>query len=78
MKNITVSVDDETYRAARMKAAERDSSVSALVKGFLASLTAGESDFERLAREEVELRKRIKDFSAGDRLPRDELHTRRR
>jgi plasmid stability protein len=78
MKNITVSVDDETYRAARMKAAERDTSVSALVKGFLASLAAGESDFERLAREEIELRKRIKDFSAADRLRRDELHARRR
>jgi plasmid stability protein len=78
MKNITVSVDDDTYRAARMKAAERDTSVSALVRAYLGSLAAGESDFERLAREEVELRKRIKDFSAGDRLPRDELYTRRR
>ena len=35
MKNITVSVDDETYRRARIKAAERDTSVSALVRGFL-------------------------------------------
>ena len=32
VKNITVTVDDETYRRARMKAAERDTSVSALVK----------------------------------------------
>lgn len=78
MKNITVSVDDDTYRLARIKAAERDTSVSALVKGFLAGLAAGESDFERLAREEIELRKRVKDFSAGDRLPRDELYSRRR
>ncbi len=38
MKNITVSVDEETYRRARMKAAERDTSVSALVRQFLTDL----------------------------------------
>ncbi len=47
MKNITVTVDDETYRRARIKAAERDTSVSALVKHFLAELAGGESDAER-------------------------------
>ena len=71
-------MDDETYRLARMKAAERDTSVSALVKAYLGSLAAGESDFERLAREEIELRKRIKDFSAAERLPRDDLYARRK
>jgi predicted CopG family antitoxin len=76
MKNITVSVDDDVYRLARIKAAERDTSVSALVKSFLSGLAADEGDFERLAREEKELRARIKDFSAGDRLPRDKLHER--
>jgi plasmid stability protein len=78
MKNITVSVDDEVYRRARIKAAERDTSVSALVKGFLVRLADDEGDFERLAREEKELRARVKDFSASDRLPREELHERRK
>ena len=44
MKNITVSVDDSTYRRARMKAAERDTSVSALVKQFLNELAQEERD----------------------------------
>jgi hypothetical protein len=35
MKNITISVDDETYVAARVAAAERGTSVSAMVKKFL-------------------------------------------
>lgn len=78
MKNITVSVDDDVYRRARVKAAERDTSVSALVKQYLAALARDEGTFERLAREENELRARIKDFSAGERLPRDELHERGR
>ena len=78
MKNITVSVDDNVYRQARIKAAERDTSVSALVTDFLSNLAADESSFERLAREEKDIRARIKDFSAGNRLSRDELYERRR
>jgi hypothetical protein len=78
MKNITVSVDDETYRLARIKAAERDTSVSALVKQFLMALARDEGTFERLEREENELRARIEEFSAGDRLPRTELNNRER
>ena len=77
MKNITVTVDDETYRKARMKAAEQDTSVSALVKRFLTGLIAGESDAERLKREERVLRERIGNFRAADRLPREDAHARR-
>ena len=76
MKNITVSIDDETYRRARMKAAEQDTSVSALVSQFLTELTAVASDTERLKREERELRARINSFTAGNRLSRDDVHER--
>ena len=41
MRNITVSVDEETYRLARIRAAELDTSVSALVRDYLASLVRG-------------------------------------
>lgn len=79
MKNITVTVDDETYRAARVKAAEMDTSVSALVRRYLTELAAGETEFERLEREERELRKLVPAaFSAADNLSRDELYERRR
>lgn len=77
MKNITVSVDDDVYRRARIKAAERETSVSALVKQFLTRLVTGESEAENLAREERELRERIEQFSASDRLRRDQVHGRR-
>ncbi|MFY9772288.1 MAG: hypothetical protein WBG18_25650 [Xanthobacteraceae bacterium] len=76
MKNITVAVDDETYRRARIKAAERDTSVSALVTRFLTELAAGETDAERLKREERALRERIGSFRAADRLPREDVHRR--
>jgi hypothetical protein len=76
MKNITVSLDEEIYRRARIKAAEQDTSVSALVKGFLVELAAGEPGSMALEREERELRARIRSFSAGRRLSRDDAHGR--
>ena len=76
MKNITVSLDNETYRRARMAAAQRDTSVSALVKRFLVDLASGESETERLKRQEQELRERITDFDASDRLSREAVHRR--
>jgi len=59
-----------------MKAAERDTSVSALVARFLTELAASETDVERLKREERALRERISSFRAADRLPREDVHRR--
>ncbi|MDD4933917.1 MAG: hypothetical protein PHO89_10710 [Methylacidiphilaceae bacterium] len=78
MKNITVSLDDETYRRARMRAAERDTSVSALVRQFLIEMASGENEAERLKRDEARLRDAIQSFRAADRLGRAELHERGR
>jgi hypothetical protein len=69
-------VDDETYRRARIKAAEQETSVSALVKRFLGELAADESDAERLRRQERALRASITSFTAADRMARDEAHAR--
>ncbi|MDT0497393.1 DUF6364 family protein [Algiphilus sp. W345] len=41
MKNVTVSVDDETYTHARVVAAQRGTSVSRLVRDFLANIDHG-------------------------------------
>ena len=77
MKNITVTLDDETYRRARIRAAELDTSVSALVRRYLVDLAGSESEFERLEKLERELRGRVKTFRANDRLSRDEIHARK-
>ena len=83
MKNITVSVDEETYRRARIAAAQRDTSVSALVRGALeeiASNGAGESPNEELLRTLDEIRASLiargSKFRAADNLPREELYDR--
>ena len=90
MKNITVSVDEETHRLARIQAAELDTSVSDLVRSYLKSLVAdragdtasNEPDAERRRRM---LREVFEDFDAravglrmSDNLTREELHDRAR
>ncbi len=76
VKNITVSIDDHLYRRARMRAAEQDTSVSALVRSFLASYSGGETEFERRKRLQQETLAQIHQFRGGDRLTRSEVHTR--
>ncbi len=76
MKNITVALSDDVYRRARIKAAERDSSVSALVREFLEKLSQEESDFERRKRLQEEVLASIREFRAADRLPREAIHER--
>jgi plasmid stability protein len=74
--NITVSVPDDVYRAARIRAAERGSSVSALVAEFLRSLSEQEAEFARLEDQQRRIQARIDRFSAGERVGRDLAHGR--
>jgi plasmid stability protein len=74
--NITVTVPDEVYRAARIRAAEQGSSVSALVGQYLRSLSKREAEFERLVAQQRRVESQIDRFSARDRLDREELHGR--
>lgn len=77
MRKITVSVPDETYRQAKVRAAELGSSVSALVRDFLVELAAEESDFDRRRRLQDDVLASVKSFRAGERLTRDQAHDRR-
>jgi plasmid stability protein len=76
MKNITVSVPDDVYRDARIRAAERGTSVSALVAEYLRSLSGGQAQFSRLEAQQKQIQSRIGRFRARDRLDRDQLHDR--
>jgi plasmid stability protein len=74
--NITVSVPDDVYRAARVRAAERGSSVSGLVAEYLTSLSQREAEFVRLEAQQRRVQQQIDRFSARDRLGRDAVHER--
>jgi plasmid stability protein len=74
--NITVSVPDDVYRVARIRAAEQGSSVSALVAGYLRSLSERDAEFARLESQQRRIQDQIERFSARDHLDREELHGR--
>jgi plasmid stability protein len=76
MKNITVTVPDDVYRNARIRAAERGTSVSALVGEYLRSLAGRQAEFSRLEAQQKQIQSQISRFRAGDRLDRDQLHDR--
>ena len=76
MKNITVSVPDDVYRAARIRAAEHGTSVSALVGRYLGSFSGIDAETRRLEAQQHRVPREIERFSARDRLGRDELHRR--
>ncbi len=76
MKNITVSVPDQVYRDARVAAAQRDTSVSALVVAYLERLSGRIEEFARLEALQRQVQAEIGQFRAADRLGRDEVHDR--
>lgn len=76
MKNVTVSVEDDVYRAARIRAAEQGTSLSALVATYLRSLAADEAEFARLEAQQHEVAGQLTRFRAVDRVSRAELHDR--
>jgi plasmid stability protein len=76
VKNVTLSLPDEVYRAARIRAAEEGSSVSALVAGYLRSLANQEAERGRLEAQQAQVLEEIERFRASDRVDRDELHRR--
>ncbi|WP_439490978.1 hypothetical protein [Blastomonas fulva] len=41
MKNVTIALDDETHRLARIRAAELGTSLSAMVKAYLQGVASG-------------------------------------
>lgn len=85
MKNLTVTIPDDVYRDARIRAAERGTSVSALVADYLRSLSDAEE--RRLANNAkrralvARIRERQKEegvyFSMKDNLTREELYNER-
>jgi hypothetical protein len=76
MKNITVTVPDDVYRNARIRAAERGTSVSALVGGHLRSLSGRGAELSRLDPQQQQVQRQISRFRAGDSLDRNQLHDR--
>jgi hypothetical protein len=76
MKNVTISLDDEVARWARIQAAEKNTSVSRLVGNLLKEKMQEEADYA-LAMEQYLMIQPVALKQVGDRYPRrEELHER--
>lgn len=90
MRDITVSLDDDTYRLSRIRAAELGTSVSALVRGFLRGLVQCDESGVHVPGTETELERRRRllsevfeevratqgGFRASDNLAREAMYDR--
>jgi hypothetical protein len=74
--NITVTVSEQTYRRARVRAAELDTSVSAVVTRTLEEFAATGTGAESRKRRFDDLRARTPVVPAGKRLSREDLYKR--
>ncbi len=75
MKNITLSVDDETWRQARIKAAERGTTVSALVRDYLNTLSRRDAETDPTTAL-FDVLDRAGSYQASSRMSREEAHAR--
>ena len=76
MKNVTITLDDEVARWARLRAAEKNTSVSRLVGNLLKEMMQGEADYA-LAMEQYLMIQPVVLKKVGCRYPRrEELHDR--
>jgi hypothetical protein len=77
MKNITLAVDDEVLDKARVVAAQRKTTVNALVREFLIEIATRDERRERARHELLELMRASKGRLAPDYIfDRDESHER--
>jgi hypothetical protein len=76
MKNITLSVEDNVLAIVRRLAAERNSTVNALVRDYLTSLAAHDNRARRARARLQQLTMRSQGQLGKKTWSRDELHDR--
>ncbi len=87
MKNISVTVDDDTHRRLRIRAAERGTSVSAMIREQMLRVLNGSTQEESEETEPERRRRRLRELldefqrrgiglSMKDNLTREEMYQR--
>jgi hypothetical protein len=76
MKNVTIAIDEALLREARKVAAERSTTLNALIREYLEQLTERESRARSARRRITELCRRSTAVVGERTWTRDELHER--
>jgi plasmid stability protein len=77
MANLTITLDDELLKKARVKAAELETSVNAVLREYLEEWIDERAARKRAIEAFVEGAKRSQASSGGRKWTRDELHERK-
>jgi hypothetical protein len=75
-QNVTISLDRETIRKAKIVAARRSTSISGLVARQIEILIGDEEAYERAERQALALLDQGFNLGGKSRVSRDELHER--
>lgn len=76
MTNLTITIDDEALRKARIRALSQGTSVNAVVREFLESYAGVRPEQERAMRRILEMARRSTTGSRGRSWTREELYDR--
>ena len=76
MKNVTIALDESLLREARRVAADRGTTLNAMLREFLVELTERESEAVKARRRIIELCRRSRAEVGPKTWTRDELHER--
>lgn len=76
MANLTITVDDEALKRARLRALEQGTSVNALLRDYLESYAGVQSRHLQAAKAVVELARRSQARRGQASWTRDDLHER--
>ncbi len=76
MANLTIALDDELLKQARIRAVEQDTSVNAVLREYLSSYVGVTSKREEAVKNLLRLSKRARSGRGRRKWTRDELHER--
>ncbi len=74
--NLTMAIDDEAPRRARIKALKQGVTVNGLLRDYLEAYAGDRSDLQRAWERTLEISRESKAGSGGHTWTRDELHER--
>lgn len=77
MANLTITVDEESLKKARIRALEEGTSVNALLRNFVESYAGAQRARQKAVREILTLSRKSRSRRGGRAWSRDELHERR-
>ena len=76
MTNVTLSIDEEDLRHARVLALQQGTSLNAVIRGFVRSYIGDNKHYQRITKRILQQAEQSRYYSGGRRWTREELHER--